>query len=170
MTGYQEILTDPSYRGQIVTMTYPQIGNYGICEEDLESERPHLSGFVMRESSRVKSNFRSETSLDNYLQQWGVVAIDSIDTRALVRHIRSQGAMRGVLSTEDLDDASLVAKAKASPGLVGRDLAREVMPEIPCDWREAGQRLDVPREREKKNNRKPRALIPMLPRALAPML
>jgi len=136
MTGYQEILTDPSYRGQIVTMTYPQIGNYGICEEDLESERPHLSGFVVREHSRVPSNFRSENSLGEFLKEWGVVAIESIDTRALVRRIRSQGAMRGVISTQDLDDASLVAKAKASPGLVGRDLVREVMPEMPCDWRE----------------------------------
>lgn len=136
MTGYQEILTDPSYRGQIVTMTYPQIGNYGICEEDLESERPHLSGFIVREHSRIKSNFRAEMSLGEFLQEWGVVAIESIDTRALVRRIRSQGAMRGVISTQDLDDESLVAKAKASPGLVGRDLVREVMPEIPCDWRE----------------------------------
>jgi len=136
MTGYQEILTDPSYRGQIVTMTYPQIGNYGICEEDLESSRPHLSGFVVREHSRVKSNFRADASLGEFLQEWGVVAIESIDTRALVRRIRSQGAMRGVISTQDLDDASLVAKAKASPGLVGRDLVREVMPEMPCDWRE----------------------------------
>ncbi len=136
MTGYQEILTDPSYRGQIVTMTYPQIGNYGICEEDLESERPHLSGFIVREHSRIKSNFRSEMSLSEFLQEWGVVAIESIDTRALVRRIRSQGAMRGVISTEDLDDDSLVAKAKASPGLVGRDLVKEVMPELACDWRE----------------------------------
>ena len=136
MTGYQEILTDPSYRGQIVTMTYPQIGNYGICEEDLESERPHLSGFIVREHSRIKSNFRAEMSLGDFLQEWGVVAIESIDTRALVRRIRSQGAMRGIISTQDLDDASLVAKAKASPGLVGRDLVREVMPEIACDWRE----------------------------------
>jgi len=136
MTGYQEILTDPSYRGQIVTMTYPQIGNYGVSEEDLESGRPHLSGFVMREQSRIKSNFRSEASLGEFLEEWGVVAIESIDTRALVRHIRSQGAMRGVISTQDLEDASLVAKAQASPGLVGRDLVREVMPELPCDWRE----------------------------------
>ncbi|MGI9430360.1 MAG: glutamine-hydrolyzing carbamoyl-phosphate synthase small subunit [Bythopirellula sp.] len=136
MTGYQEILTDPSYRGQIVTMTYPQIGNYGVSDEDLESERPHLSGFVVREHSRINSNFRSEAALSDFLQDWGVVAIESIDTRALVRHIRSQGAMKGVLSTQDLDDASLVAKAKASPGLVGRDLVREVMPDIPCDWRE----------------------------------
>jgi len=136
MTGYQEILTDPSYRGQIVTMTYPQIGNYGTTEEDLESQRPHLSGFIVREHSRIKSNFRSDASLGEFLKQWGVVAIESIDTRALVRRIRSQGAMRGVISTKDLDDASLVAKAKASPDLIGRDLVREVMPDIPCDWRE----------------------------------
>ena len=136
MTGYQEILTDPSYRGQIVTMTYPQIGNYGVNAEDLESSRPHLAGFVVREHSRVESNFRSETSLGEFLKEWGVVAIESIDTRALVRHIRSAGAMRGMLSTLDLDDASLVAKAKASPGLVGRDLVREVVPDRPCEWQE----------------------------------
>ena len=137
MTGYQEILTDPSYRGQIVTMTYPQIGNCGVNTEDLESPRPHLSGFVVREHSRVRSNFRSETLLSDFLKDWGVVAIESIDTRALVRRIRSQGAMRGVLSTQDMDDASLVAKAQASPGLVGRDLVREVVPDKPCEWREA---------------------------------
>jgi carbamoyl-phosphate synthase small subunit len=136
MTGYQEILTDPSYRGQIVTMTYPQIGNYGVNAEDLESSRPHLAGFIVREHSRVDSNFRSETSLGEFLKEWGVVAIESIDTRALVRRIRSVGALRGVLSTEDLDDASLVAKAKASPGLVGRDLVREVIPDQPCEWQE----------------------------------
>ncbi len=136
MTGYQEILTDPSYRGQIVTMTYPQIGNYGVNAEDLESSRPHLAGFVVREHSRIDSNFRSETSLGEFLKEWGVVAIESIDTRALVRHIRSAGAMRGMLSTLDLDDASLVAKAKASPGLVGRDLVREVVPDRPCEWQE----------------------------------
>src|SRR4029077_19051101 len=112
MTGYQEILTAPSYRGQIVTMTYPQIGNYGVNDGDLESARPHLAGFVVRENSRTESNFRSAGSLSEYLELWGVVAIESIDTRALVRRIRSQGALRGVLSTTDLDDARLVAKAK----------------------------------------------------------
>jgi carbamoyl-phosphate synthase small subunit len=135
MTGYQEILTDPSYRGQIVTMTYPQIGNYGVNDEDVESERPHLAGFVIRENSRVKSNFRSERSLVEYLQTWGVVAIESIDTRALVRCIRSKGALRGVLSTLDMDEESLVAKALKSPGLVGRDLVREVIPDQPRSWR-----------------------------------
>jgi carbamoyl-phosphate synthase small subunit len=136
MTGYQEILTDPSYRGQIVTMTYPQIGNYGVNAEDVESQKPQLAGFVVREYSRTQSNFRSERSLSEYLQQWGIVAIESIDTRALVRRLRSCGAMKGVLSTVDLDDTSLVAKAKASPGLVGRDLVREVLPSQPRQWLE----------------------------------
>jgi carbamoyl-phosphate synthase small subunit len=134
MTGYQEILTDPSYRGQIVTMTYPQIGNYGVNTSDYESSQPHLAGFVVREHSRIESNFRAETSLSEFLKKWGVVAIESIDTRALVRRIRSQGAMRGVLSTIDMDDASLVAKAKASPGLVGRDLVSEVIPSKAATW------------------------------------
>ncbi|MCH2115307.1 MAG: glutamine-hydrolyzing carbamoyl-phosphate synthase small subunit [Pirellulales bacterium] len=137
MTGYQEILTDPSYRGQIVTMTCPQIGNYGVNTEDLESPRPHLAGFVVREHSRVRSNFRAEASLSQFLKDCGVVAIESIDTRALVRRIRAQGAMRGVLSTEDMDDTRLVAKALASPGLVGRDLVREVVPNESSAWRES---------------------------------
>ena len=134
MTGYQEILTDPSYRGQIVTMTYPQIGNYGVNAEDVESGRPQLAGFVVREHSRTQSNFRAEQSLSEYLQHWGIVAIESIDTRSLVRRLRSGGAMKGVLSTIDLDDASLVAKARSSPGLVGRDLVREVLPDQPFEW------------------------------------
>jgi len=136
MTGYQEILTDPSYRGQIVTMTYPQIGNYGVNAEDVESRKPYLSGFVVRELSRRASNFRADNQLSDYLAAAGIVAIEGIDTRALVRRIRIHGAMKGVLSTVDLDDASLVAKAKASPGLVGRDLAQEVMPEGPIAWNE----------------------------------
>ncbi|MEX2187725.1 MAG: glutamine-hydrolyzing carbamoyl-phosphate synthase small subunit [Pirellulales bacterium] len=136
MTGYQEILTDPSYRGQIVTMTYPEIGNYGVNDEDRESERPHLAGFVVREASRVTSNFRAGGGLTEYLRRWNIVAIEGIDTRALVRRTRIHGALRGVLSTTDLDDASLVAKAKASPGLVGRDLVREVMPSEVRAWDE----------------------------------
>ena len=136
MTGYQEILTDPSYRGQIVTMTYPQIGNYGINEEDSESARPHLAGFVMREASRRHSNFRSEGSLQDFLNRWAVVAIEGIDTRALVRRLRPQGAMKSVLSTVDLDEESLVAKAQASPGLVGRDLVREVVPDRSSEWQQ----------------------------------
>src|SRR6187401_30850 len=136
MTGYQEILTDPSYRGQIVTMTYPQIGNYGVNAEDVESQRPHLAGFIVREHSRTRSNFRAEQSLSEYLREWGIVAIESIDTRALVRRLRSRGALKGVLSTTDLNEESLVAKAKASPGLVGRDLVREVLPDQPFEWQQ----------------------------------
>lgn len=136
MTGYQEIITDPSYCGQIVTMTYPEIGNYGVNSQDVESRRPFLSGFVVREYSRRASNFRSEEDLAQLLIRAGVVAIEGIDTRALVRHIRDRGALRGVLSTTDLDDASLVAKAKASPSMLGRDLVREVVSDQPRAWTE----------------------------------
>jgi carbamoyl-phosphate synthase small subunit len=115
-------------------MTYPQIGNYGVNAEDVESGRPQLAGFVVREHSRTQSNFRSEQSLSEYLRHWNIVAIESIDTRSLVRRLRSGGAMKGVLSTVDLDDASLVAKARSSPGLVGRDLVREVLPDQPFEW------------------------------------
>src|SRR5262249_23712970 len=134
MTGYQEILTDPSYHGQIVAMTYPQIGNYGVNAEDVESGRPWVRGFVVRELSRRVSNFRAGGSLDEYLTAHGILGVEGIDTRALVRLTRECGAMKGIVSTSDLDDARLVAKAKASPGLVGRDLAREVMPERASAW------------------------------------
>jgi carbamoyl-phosphate synthase small subunit len=134
MTGYQEILTDPSYHGQIVAMTYPQIGNYGVNDDDRESRRPWVRGFVIRELSGRVSSFRATGSLERYLEQHGIIGIEGIDTRALVRLTREQGAMKGILSTDDLDDASLVAKAKASPGLVGRDLAREVMPDAASTW------------------------------------
>jgi carbamoyl-phosphate synthase small subunit len=136
MTGYQEILTDPSYRGQIVTMTYTQIGNYGINAQDVESHKPHLAGFIVREHSRRVSNFRADGELDEYLRRYNVVGLAGIDTRALVRRIRTQGAMKGVLSSVDLDDARLVAKAQASPGLVGRDLVREVTPDKAVNWTE----------------------------------
>src|SRR3954454_16979643 len=134
MTGYQEILTDPSYHGQIVAMTYPLIGNYGVNPEDVESQRPWVRGFVVRELSRLASNYRSSGSLDDYLKEHGIPGVEGIDTRALVRLTRERGAMKGILSTTDLDDARLVAKAKASPGLVGRDLASEVMPPGPREW------------------------------------
>ena len=136
MTGYQEILTDPSYCGQIVTMTYPLIGNYGINAADAESGRMHLRGFVIRELCRQPSNFRSTQSIHDYLADAGIIGIEGVDTRALVRHIRSRGAMKGVLSTIDCDDASLVAKASSSPGLVGRDLVREVVPQSAYNWDE----------------------------------
>ncbi len=126
MTGYQEILTDPSYKGQIVTMTYPLIGNYGVNEEDFESTKPHVEGFVVRECCRYPSNWRAQKTLSEFLAENGILGIEGVDTRALTRHIRDAGAMKAVLSTEDLDIQSLVAKAKASPGLVGRDLVKEV--------------------------------------------
>jgi carbamoyl-phosphate synthase small subunit len=148
MTGYQEILTDPSYCGQIVTMTYPEIGNYGVNSDDVESGKPQLSGFIVRENSRIASNFRSEGTLSDYLKENNIIGLAGIDTRALVRRIRTQGAMKGILSTEDLDDASLVEKAKASQGLVGRDLVKEVLPEQ--DQQQWDQTLDewarLPRE------------------------
>ena len=134
MTGYQEILTDPSYRGQIVTMTYPEIGNYGINSVDVEHEFPSLAGFIVREQSRIFSNYRAEGDLGQYLKRHNIVALAGIDTRALVRRIRIHGAMRGVLSTTDLSDDSLIEKAKKSPGLVGRDLVREVMPDSIVQW------------------------------------
>jgi carbamoyl-phosphate synthase small subunit len=134
MTGYQEILTDPSYHGQIVAMTYPLIGNYGVNSEDAESRRPWVRGFVVRELSGRVSNFRATGSLEAYLEKHDIIGIEGIDTRALVRHTRQHGAMKGILSTTTLDDASLVEKAKASPGLVGRDLVREVMPKASTSW------------------------------------
>ena len=137
MTGYQEILTDPSYRGQILCMTAPQIGNYGVNHADVESGKLQMAGFVVREASRLASNFTSEGTLGDYLARAGVVGLAGIDTRALVRHLRIRGAMTGVVSSEILDPAALVAKAKASPALVGRDLVCEVMPERPSAWTES---------------------------------
>ncbi len=136
MTGYQEILTDPSYNGQIVTMTYPQIGNYGVNIDDSESKRPWVRGFVVRELSATVSNHRAGGSLADFLERNGVIGIEGIDTRALVRMTRELGALKGLLSTVDDDDASLVHKAKSSPGLVGRDLTREVMPREGYAWDE----------------------------------
>jgi carbamoyl-phosphate synthase small subunit len=135
MTGYQEVLTDPSYKGQIVTMTYPLIGNYGTTAEDQESDAVQVEGFVVRELTRIPSNFRSHRDLDTYLQASNVTGIEGIDTRALVRRLRVRGAMNGVLSTDDLDDASLVAKAKAFPGMAGRDLVSAVVPDRTFEWK-----------------------------------
>ncbi len=134
MTGYQEILTDPSYSGQIVTMTYPLIGNYGINAEDVESRGLFLRGFIVKELCEIPSNFRSTESLDSYLKRNGIVGLQGIDTRALVRQIRTQGAMKGVLSTSDMDDASLRKKVQQAPGLVGLDLVQDVMPKGICGW------------------------------------
>jgi len=131
MTGYQEILTDPSYNGQIVTLTYPLIGNYGINHEDNESWKPHARGLVIGEASRIPSNWRSEMTLADYLKHHNILGIHQIDTRAVTFHIRSRGAMKCVMSSIDTDPASLVRKANASAGLVGRDLCTEVSTKQP---------------------------------------
>ena len=123
MTGYQEVLTDPSYAGQIVCMTYPMIGNYGVNMEDEESSRPWVEGFVVREAARMASSWRARETLDAYLKRWHIVAIEGIDTRALVRHIRDKGAMRACISTLDLDEESLISKARQSPSMENRELA-----------------------------------------------
>ena len=133
MTGYQEVLTDPSYAGQIVCMTYPLIGNYGVNSEDEESSRPWVEGFVVREAARMASSWRSRETLDAYLKRWNIVAIEGIDTRALVRHIRDKGAMRVCLSTTDLDADSLISKARQSPPMENRELASVVTTEKPYE-------------------------------------
>ena len=136
LTGYQEILTDPSYAGQLVTMTYTQIGNVGVNPEDEEAERPHLQGFVVKESFEAPSNWRSRESLPAYLARHGIPAIAGIDTRALVRRIRDQGFQMGVLSTDPAfqDEAQLVERARSAPPLDGRDLVAEVTCERPYPW------------------------------------
>ena len=134
MTGYQEVLTDPSYTGQIVTMTCPQIGNYGVAAEDVESRGPRVAGFVMREESPIASNWRADGTLREYLEQHGVVAISGIDTRALTRLLRSAGVMRGVIATGSVDPSELVAEAQRAPTMEGSDLVREVTCEKPFDW------------------------------------
>jgi carbamoyl-phosphate synthase small subunit len=141
MTGYQEILTDPSYKGQIVTMTYPLIGNYGINHEDPESSAPRAEGYVVRELSRIASNWRSRMGLSEYLAMHGVVGIAGVDTRALTRHIRTAGAMKAVISTDCLDEKELVGKAQSAPGIVGRDLVREVTCRAAYQWEGSGGRV-----------------------------
>lgn len=126
MTGYQEILTDPSYAGQIVCMTYPLIGNYGVNHDDVESRKPWAEGFVVKEVSEVVSNWRSTDSLDSYLKENGIIGIEKIDTRALVRHIRDKGAMRAVISTVEADVDKLLSKVLSSPSMENRELASEV--------------------------------------------
>ncbi|MDK1031236.1 MAG: carbamoyl phosphate synthase small subunit, partial [Planctomycetia bacterium] len=136
MAGYQEILTDPSYKGQIVTMTYPLIGNYGVNPDDVESRGTWLSAFVVRQCSRITSSWRATMSLDRNLKENGVVGIEGIDTRLLTEHIREAGAMKAVVSTEDADPDSLILKAQKSPGLLGRDLVKEVVAPKAYTWDE----------------------------------
>ncbi len=136
MTGYQEVLTDPSYAGQIVTMTYPHIGNYGVNATDVESDRPWVAGFVVRERARRPSSYRAEGDLHGYLEEHGIPGIEGIDTRALVRRVREHGAMPAVLSAVDLDDDSLEKKAAAAPGMAGQDLVSVVTSREAYDWTE----------------------------------
>jgi len=136
MTGYQEILTDPSYKGQIVTMTYPLIGNYGVNRQDVESWQPHVAGFVIRELSPVVSNWRAESSLSDYLEQHGIPGIQGIDTRALTRKLRVRGALNGFISTEDITDAEALQRAKEWPGLIGVDYVKEVTHKQAFAWDE----------------------------------
>ncbi|MFA4843975.1 MAG: glutamine-hydrolyzing carbamoyl-phosphate synthase small subunit [Candidatus Margulisiibacteriota bacterium] len=136
MTGYQEILTDPSYKGQIVTMTNPLIGNYGVNEEDVESSKPQCEAFVVRENSQIASNFRSTMKLDDYLAEHKIVGIEGIDTRMLTRRLRTKGSLKGVISTVDLDEQSLIEKAKKCQGVEGVDLVKVVTCKTPYVWNE----------------------------------
>ena len=136
MTGYQEVLTDPSYAGQIVTMTAPQIGNYGVAPGDAESQVPRVAGFIMREASPLASNYRADGTLRDYLTRHGIVAIADIDTRALTRVLRSAGVMRGVIATGQVDPAELVEKARAIPQMEGADLVKDVTCDAPFWWRD----------------------------------
>jgi len=141
MSGYQEIITDPSYKGQIVAMTYPLMGNYGVNREDVESRRPFLEGFAVKEYSKLASNWRSQQSLGDYLKANGIMGIEGIDTRALTLHIRRQGAMKAVLSTLEDDEKKLAEKARLSLGLVGIDLVKDVTIARRYTWSPAGKRL-----------------------------
>ncbi len=136
MTGYQEILTDPSYRGQMVTMTSTQIGNYGVNRSDVEARRVWAEGFVVKEASRKPSNWRSQQSLDDYLKASKVVGIEGLDTRALTRHLRDHGSQQAIISHTDLDEARIVERARTAPSIVGRDLVTDITCQAPYEWTE----------------------------------
>ncbi|MEE4358633.1 MAG: glutamine-hydrolyzing carbamoyl-phosphate synthase small subunit [Desulfococcaceae bacterium] len=146
MTGYQEVLTDPSYKGQMVTMTYPLIGNYGVNPEDAESDRVQVAAFIIREYQSFPSNFRSVSSLADYLKKYAVMGIEELDTRALTRHLRNAGAMRGFISTEDRDPASLLRRVRETPHMAGQDLVKSVTTAMPYYWED-----DKPRYFEKQS-------------------
>ena len=141
MTGYQEVLTDPSYKGQMVVMTYPHIGNYGINQEDFESDGPKVEAFLVREYSRVLSNWRADQDLGTFLKERGIIALSEIDTRALTRHIRSFGVMRAAVSTVNLDAGRLVQMAREAPDISDRDLVAEVSCREPYEWTEGSDRV-----------------------------
>lgn len=159
MTGYQEIITDPSYCGQMVVMTYPLIGNYGINPEDFESDRPYLSGFIVKELSRVQSNWRSRGNLEDFLKETNVFGIQGIDTRALTRRIREKGAQQAILSTDITNPQSLVEKARQSPGLMGRDLVKEVTCKTSYDWNESEWAIQNGQTQLKTNQDRPYKVI-----------
>lgn len=172
MTGYQEILTDPSYRGQIVAMTYPHIGNYGINQVDFESWRPHVAGFVVREVSRVISNWRADFSLTRFLEEHGIPGIQGIDTRSLTKKLRVAGALKGFLSTgEDISDEESVARARAWQGLVGVDYVKEVTHPEAFAWDEQDQQSPAFRlVQGHTSNAEPRSLRAPLPPADIPIV
>jgi carbamoyl-phosphate synthase small subunit len=134
MTGYQEILTDPSYAGQIVVMTYPLIGNYGVNNEDVESYRPWVEGFVVKELSVIRSNFRSTDDLENYLRKNNIIGLTDVDTRSITRKLRTRGVMRGLLTSEDISDEALLERVLASPAMLGQDLVKVVKPGRAYEW------------------------------------
>ena len=161
MTGYQEILTDPSYEGQMVAMTYPEIGNVGVNAEDVESRKPYVKGFIVKEYCSLPSNWRATRSLHEYMREHAIVGIEGIDTRSLVRHLRDHGSQEAIISTQTDNPEELIAKAKASPGLIGRDLVKEVSCQEPYEWGEGrweiGTGYRKKRETdETKKRRKPR--------------
>lgn len=163
MTGYQEILTDPSYKGQIVSMTYPLIGNYGVNLQDVESWRPHVSGFVIRELSPTVSNWRADYSLANYLETNGVPGIQGIDTRALTKKLRVRGALNGFISTEGVSEEEAVSRAKAWPGLAGTDYVKEVTHKTAFLWDEKDEQsasFNVTRGPQKSEPRQVRDPLP----------
>jgi carbamoyl-phosphate synthase small subunit len=142
MTGYQEILTDPSYYGQIVTMTYPLIGNYGINDQDFESCRPHVSAFIVKEYSKIYSNYRATSSLGDFLKKHGIIGIEGVDTRMIVRHIREKGSMNAIISTTQYDVEKLKDKATKIPSRVGQDLVQYVTCSEPYEWTEGSWQMD----------------------------
>ena len=170
MTGYQEILTDPSYKGQIVTMTYPLIGNYGVNDQDIESWRPHVAGFVIRELSPVVSNWRADRSLGQYLEQNGIPGIQGIDTRALTKKLRVRGALKGFITTQPCADAEAIERARTWTGLVGVDYVKEVTHKEPFVWDEQDLQsasFNLVRGVSKEN---PRAVADPLPKADIPIV
>src|SRR4030067_1101142 len=153
MTGYQEILTDPSYKRQIVTMTYPHIGNYGINSDDVESSKPQVSGFIVKELSGYTSNWRSQKTLDSYLRENDIEGIQGIDTRALNKRIREKGSQMGIISCKDINPHSLIARIKSMPGLSGVDLVKEVTCNKQYSWTNSGEKpMDYKLTKEHENN------------------